>query len=59
MVNPCRAFQANMLLTLDCRLRARTSLRLGYQGQFMQSRANGLKTQDFYHNLLVGFVRHW
>ena len=59
VVNPFRAFQANMLLTLDCRLRARTSLRLGYQGQFMQSRANGLKTQDFYHNLLVGFVRHW
>lgn len=58
MANPFRAFQANMLLTLDCHLKARTALRVGYQGQFMQSKANGLKTQDFYHNVLVGFVRY-
>ena len=58
MVNPFRAFQTNVLLTLDCRLKARTALRVGYQGQFMQSDANGLKTQDFYHNVLIGFVRY-
>ena len=58
MVNPFRAFQSNVLLTLDCRLKARTALRVGYQGQFMQSHANGLKTQDFYHNMLIGFVRY-
>ncbi|MBQ7741377.1 MAG: DUF3316 domain-containing protein [Bacteroidaceae bacterium] len=58
MVNPFRAFQANVMLTLDCRLKARTALRVGYQGQFMQSHANGLKTQDFYNNVLIGFVRY-
>ena len=58
MVNPFRAFQANLLLTLDCRIKERTAIRLGWQGQFMQSRANGLKTQDFHHNFLVGFVRY-
>lgn len=58
MTNPFRAFQTNVLFTLDCRLKARTALRVGYQGQFMQSKANGLKTQDFYHNVLIGFVRY-
>ena len=58
MVNPFRAFQTNVMLTLDYRLKARTALRVGYQGQFMQSKANGLKTQDFYHNVLIGFVRY-
>lgn len=58
VVNPFKAFQTNLLLTLDCRLRARTALRIGWQGQFMQSDANGLKTQDFYNSLLLGFVRY-
>ena len=58
MVNPFRAFQANLLLTLDCRIKERTAIRLGWQGQFMQSHTNGLKTQDFHHNFLVGFVRY-
>ena len=58
VVNPLRAFQTNLLLTLDWRLKAHTALRLGYQVQLMQSRTNGLKTQDFYHNILIGFVRY-
>ncbi|MBO4487367.1 MAG: DUF3316 domain-containing protein [Bacteroidaceae bacterium] len=58
MVNPFRAFQTNMLLTLDCRLKARTAIRLGWQGQYMQSDVNGIKTQDFYNNLIIGFVRY-
>lgn len=57
VANPFKALQANLLLTLDWRIKANASLRVGCQGQYMQSNANGLKTQDFYHNILVGFVR--
>ncbi|MCH5178161.1 MAG: DUF3316 domain-containing protein [Prevotellaceae bacterium] len=57
-VNPFKAFQTNLLLTLDYRLKHNTALRVGCQGQYMQSDANGLKTQDFCHSILVGFVRN-
>lgn len=57
--NPLRAFQANVLLSLDWYLKPTTSLRLGYSGQFMQSHANGLKTQDLSNYFIIGYVRRF
>lgn len=57
--NPLRAFQANVLLSLDWHLKPTTSLRLGYSGQFMQSHANGLKTQDLSNYFIIGYVRRF
>lgn len=57
--NPLRAFQANILLSLDWHLKPTTSLRLGYSGQFMQSHANGLKTQDLSNYFIIGYVRRF
>ncbi len=54
---PLKAFQANTMLTLDWHLKPSTSLRVGYQGIFMQSDANNLKTQDFSHHFIIGYVR--
>lgn len=56
---PLKAFQANTMLTLDWHLKPTTSLRVGYQGVFMQSDANNLKTQDFSHHFIIGYVRNF
>lgn len=55
--NPFKAFQANILLNADLSVGKTTDLRLGYQGIFMQSDANNLKTQDFSHYFIIGYVR--
>lgn len=56
---PLNAFQANTLFIVDWHLKPSTSLRLGYQGVFMQSNVNKLKTQDFSHYFLIGYVRNF
>lgn len=56
---PFRAFQANTLLAFDWHIKPTTSVRFGYQGMFMQSHVNKLKTQDFSHNFLIGYVRNF
>lgn len=57
--NPLRAFQANVLFSFDWHLKPTTSLRVGYSGQFMQSYANGLKTQDLSNYFILGYVRRF
>ncbi len=56
---PLKAFQANTMLTLDWHIKPSASLRIGYQGMFMQSDANNLKTQDFSHHIILGYVRNF
>lgn len=57
--NPLRAFQTNVLWSVDWHLKPSTSLRVGYSGQFMQSHANSLKTQDLSHYFIIGYVRRF
>ena len=46
------------MLTLDFTL-GRTTLRLGYLGDFRQAKVNNLKYHSYSNMLLIGFVRHF
>ena len=46
------------MLTLDFTL-GRTTLRLGYLGDFRQAKVNNLKYHTYSNMLLIGFVRHF
>jgi len=56
---PLKAFQANTMISLDWNIKPTASVRIGYQGMFMQSKVNGLKTQDFSHHFIIGYVRRF
>lgn len=46
------------MLTLDFTLR-RTTLRIGYMGDFRQAKVNDLKYHTYSNMLLIGFTRHF
>jgi len=46
------------LLTVDIPV-GHNSLRLGYAGEFMQSRFNGLRYHSYSHNFMIGFTKYF
>ena len=62
--NICFAYVGNVpswrhLLTWDITLNDRWAVRLGYDGEFMQSKLNGLRYHCYTHNFLIGFTKQF
>lgn len=56
--NPINMPSMRHLLTVDIPI-GHNQLRLGYAGEFMQSKFNGLRYHSYSHNLMIGFTKYF
>ena len=56
--NPVNMPSMRHLLTVDIPI-GHNQLRVGYAGEFMQSKFNGLRYHSYSHNLMIGFTKYF
>lgn len=57
VATPFNAPSMRQMLTADFRLSSNSALRVGYRGDYQQSKFNGLKFHEWSHLLMLGFVK--